>query len=119
MAQPSTPARDSSCATPDIAALLLAWPLFQLMVTSPTAPVMALVIAMLGVILAFSFGPLPPLLSSTFPAAIGGTGLAVTFNVGVTLLHGIAPLVLTWLLTVTGSLNAPSLFFVRTRYKQR
>ena len=61
----------------------------------------------------------------------GGTGLAVTYNVGVTLLGGIAPLVLTWLLSVTGSLNAPSLYymviavislvglyFVRKRYHQ-
>lgn len=115
-----------------IAALLLAWPLFQLMVTNPTVPVLVLVIALLGVLMAFYFGPLPALLSSMFPASIRGTGLAVTYNVGVTLLGGIAPLVLTWLLAVTGSLNAPSfyymaiavislvgLYFVRTRYNQR
>lgn len=115
-----------------IAALLLAWPLFQLMVTNPTVPTLVIVIALLGVLMAFYFGPLPALLSSLFPAAIRGTGLAVTYNVGVTLLGGIAPLVLTWLLSVTGSLNAPSfyymaiavislvgLYFVRTRYNQR
>ncbi|KAA0973034.1 MFS transporter [Paeniglutamicibacter gangotriensis] len=115
-----------------IAALLLAWPLFQLMVTNPTVPVMVVVIAVLGVLMACYFGPLPALLSSMFPSAIRGTGLAVTYNVGVTLLGGIAPLVLTWLLAITGSLNAPSLyymaiavislvglFFVRTRYNQR
>jgi len=114
-----------------IGALLLAWPLFQLMVTKPTVPMLILVIGLLGVIMAFYFGPLPALLSSLFPAAIRGTGLAVTYNVGVTLLGGIAPLVLTWLLSVTGSLNAPSLYymaiavislvglyFVRKRYKQ-
>ncbi|MFF5790560.1 MFS transporter [Paeniglutamicibacter sp. NPDC012692] len=115
-----------------IAALLLAWPLFQLMITNPTVPTLIIVIALLGVLMAFYFGPLPALLSSMFPAAIRGTGLAVTYNVGVTLLGGIAPLVLTWLLSVTGSLNAPSLYymaiavislvglyFVRTRYNQR
>ncbi|WP_307580055.1 MFS transporter [Paeniglutamicibacter psychrophenolicus] len=114
-----------------IGALLLAWPLFQLMVTKPTVPMLILVIGLLGVIMAFYFGPLPALLSSLFPAAIRGTGLAVTYNVGVTLLGGIAPLVLTWLLSVTGSLNAPSLYymaiavislvglyFVRKRYQQ-
>ncbi|GAA1496137.1 MFS transporter [Paeniglutamicibacter kerguelensis] len=115
-----------------IAALLLAWPLFQLMVTNPTVPMLIIVIALLGVLMAFYFGPLPALLSSMFPSSIRGTGLAVTYNVGVTLLGGIAPLVLTWLLSVTGSLNAPSLYymaiavislvglyFVRTRYNQR
>ena len=67
-----------------------------------------------------------------FPADIRGSGLSVTYNVGVTLLGGIAPLVLTWLLQATGSLNAPSLYymaiavvslvglyFVRKRYAQR
>lgn len=114
-----------------IAALLLAWPLFQLIVTNPSVPVMIIVIALLGVIMAFYFGPLPALLSGLFPAAIRGTGLAVTYNVGVTLMGGTAPLVLTWLLKVTGSLNDPSLYymviavislvglyFVRRRYTQ-
>ncbi len=114
-----------------VGALLLAWPLFKLMVTAPSVPVLVIVIGLLGVIMAFYFGPLPALLSALFPAAIRGTGLAVTYNVGVTLLGGIAPLVLTWLLSVTGSLNAPSfyymaiavislvgLYFVRKRYNQ-
>jgi MFS transporter, MHS family, proline/betaine transporter len=114
-----------------IGALVLAWPLFQLMVTTPTVLVMVVVTAVLGVIMAFYFGPMPALLSSMFPAAIRGTGLAVTYNVGVTLMGGIAPLVLTWLLSVTGSLNAPSfyymaiavislvgLYFARSKYKQ-
>lgn len=114
-----------------VGALLLAWPLFQLMVTNPTVPTLVIVIGLLGVIMAFYFGPLPALLSSLFPAEIRGTGLAITYNVGVTLLGGIAPLVLTWLLDVTGSLSAPGfyymaiavislvgLFFVRTRYNQ-
>lgn len=87
---------------------------------------------MFGVIMSFYFGPLPALLSSMFPTEIRGTGLSVTYNVGVTLLGGIAPLVLTWLLSVTGSLAAPSFYFmgiavlsliglyvVRTRYGQR
>ena len=95
-----------------VGALLLAWPLFQLMVSTPSVAVMVIVIALLGVIMAFYFGPMPALLSSLFPAAIRGTGLAVTYNVGVTLLGGIAPLVLTWLLSITGSLNAPSLYYM-------
>ncbi|MDN3482942.1 MFS transporter [Arthrobacter sp. APC 3897] len=112
-----------------VGALLLAWPLFQLLVTNPTVPTLVMVIGILGVIMAFYFGPLPALLSSMFPAAVRGTGLAVTYNVGVTLLGGIAPLVLTWLLSATGSLSAPGLYymaiavislvglyFVRTRY---
>ncbi|QDY65184.1 MFS transporter [Glutamicibacter halophytocola] len=114
------------------AAFVLAYPLFKLMTSTPTVGVMVVVIALLGVIMSFYFGPLPALLSGLFPAAIRGSGLSVAYNVGVTLLGGIAPLVLTWLLEVTGSLDAPSiyymaiavislvgLFFVRRRYAQR
>ncbi|MCR8670662.1 MFS transporter [Agrococcus sp. HG114] len=115
-----------------IAALVLAWPVFQLIVTLRSVAALVVAIALLGVVMVFYFAPLPGLLSSMFPADVRGTGLSVTYNVGVTVLGGIAPLVLTWLLNITGSLNAPSLYymaiavislvglyFVRTRYAQR
>ncbi|MGO3255445.1 MFS transporter [Glutamicibacter ardleyensis] len=115
-----------------VGALVLAWPLFKLMTSNPSIPVMVLVIALLGVIMSFYFGPLPALISALFPAAIRGSGISVTYNVGVTLLGGIAPLVLTWLLSITGSLETPSLYymaiavislvglaFIRLRYKLR
>lgn len=95
-----------------IAALVLAWPIFQLMVTLRSVPALIISIALLGLIMTFYFAPLPGLLSSTFPAEIRGTGLSIAYNVGVTLLGGIAPLVLTWLLQVTGSLQAPSLYYM-------
>ncbi|MFC9932690.1 MFS transporter [Glutamicibacter sp. NPDC127525] len=115
-----------------VAAFVLAYPLFKLMTSNPSVIVMVIVIAVLGVIMSFYFGPLPALLSNLFPAAIRGSGLSVAYNVGVTLLGGIAPLVLTWLLDLTGSLDAPSLYYmaiavisliglvvVRKRYGQR
>lgn len=95
-----------------IAAFVLAYPLFKLMTSNPSVLVMVVVIAILGVIMSFYFGPLPALLSNLFPAAIRGSGLSVAYNVGVTLLGGIAPLVLTWLLDATGSLDAPSIYYM-------
>jgi len=95
-----------------VAALVLAWPIFQVIVTLRSVPALVVSIAMLGLIMAFYFAPLPGLLSSMFPAEIRGTGLSITYNVGVTLLGGIAPLVLTWLLQVTGNLNAPSFYYM-------
>lgn len=44
------------------------------------------------------------------PAEVRGSGLSVTYNVGVAVLGGIAPLVLTRLLEVTGNLNTPSTY---------
>ncbi|MFT4216499.1 MAG: MFS transporter [Micropruina sp.] len=95
-----------------VAALVLAWPLFQIMVTNPTVPVLVLVIAVLGTLMAFYFGPLPGMMSSLFPPAVRGSGLSVAYNVGVTLLGGIAPLVLTWLLNASGWLQVPSLYYM-------
>lgn len=115
-----------------VAAIVLAWPLFYVIVNAPSILSLALVIAVLGVIMAFYFGPLPALMVSMFPTEVRGSGLSVSYNLGVTLLGGIAPLVLTWLLKITGSLYAPSvyyiavgllslvgLWFARTRYGQR
>ena len=115
-----------------VAALVLAWPLFQLMVTVRSVAALVIVIAILGTIMALYFAPLPGLLSNLFPAEIRGTGLSVAYNVGVTLMGGLAPLALTWLLDLTGSLQAPSiyyiviavislvgLYFARKRYQQR
>ena len=62
--------------------------------------------------MSFYFGPLPALLTELFPSEVRTTGVSVAYNVGVTLLGGIAPLVLTWLLDITGSLNAPSLYYM-------
>lgn len=115
-----------------VAAIILAWPLFYVIVNAPSILSLGLVIAVLGVIMAFYFGPLPALMVSMFPTEVRGSGLSVSYNLGVTLLGGIAPLVLTWLLNVTGSLYAPSVYYIavgflslvglhvaRTRYGQR
>ncbi|MGV8875744.1 MAG: MFS transporter [Rhodococcus sp. (in: high G+C Gram-positive bacteria)] len=93
-------------------AVVLAWPLFTLMVKHPSTLTLVLVVAALGAIMAFAFGPLPALMSSLFPTEIRATGMSLAYNIGVTLLGGIAPLVLTWLIATTGSLNAPSYYYI-------
>ncbi|MDI9902856.1 MFS transporter [Rhodococcus sp. IEGM 1409] len=95
-----------------VAAIVLAWPLFKLMVDHPSTLTLVLVVSVLGVIMAFAFGPLPALMSSLFPAEIRATGMSLSYNLGVTLLGGIAPLVLTWLISTTGSLDAPSYYYI-------
>ena len=62
--------------------------------------------------MAFYFGPLPALLTTLFPSDVRATGVSVAYNVGVTVMGGIAPLVLTWLIGLTGSLNAPSVYYM-------
>lgn len=95
-----------------VVALVLAWPLFHLIISTPSVPVLVIVIAVLGMIMAAYFGPLPALLTEIFPAGVRTTGVSVAYNVGVTLMGGLAPLALTWLLDVTGVLSAPSFYYM-------
>jgi MHS family proline/betaine transporter-like MFS transporter len=95
-----------------IAAVVLAWPMFALLVANPTVWGLTVVEVVLGVIMALYFGPLPALLSELFPTAIRTTGLSVSYNLGVTLFGGFAPLVLTWLIDKTGSLLSPSVYYI-------
>ncbi|MDR6620180.1 MFS transporter [Sinomonas atrocyanea] len=95
-----------------VAALVLAWPLFQLIISTPTLPVFILVITALGILCALYFGPLPTLLTEIFPINVRTTGVGVAYNVGVTVMGGLAPLVLTWLLGITGALAAPSFYYM-------
>lgn len=72
-----------------LTAVVLAWPLFLIIVNSPSVLSLTLVIAVLGVIMAFYFGPLPALMTSLFPSEVRTSGLSVSYNVGVTLLGGV------------------------------
>ena len=57
-----------------VVALVLAWPLFLLVVAIPTVLTLTLVQLVLGVHMAFYFGPLPALLSSCSPPRCAAPG---------------------------------------------
>ena len=93
-------------------ALVLGWPLFRILVGNPNVLTLTLVEVILGILLACYFGPLPALLAEMFPTNIRSTGMSVAYNIGVTIFGGFAPLILTWLIASTGSLLAPSYYYV-------
>ena len=57
------------------AALLLGWPLFKILVGNPNVLTLTLVQVILGILLAFYFGPLPALLAEMFPINIRSTAM--------------------------------------------
>ena len=95
-----------------VAAIVLALPLFLVLVANPSVLVLTLVQVVLGVLMAFYFGPLPALLTRMYPTSIRTTGLAISYNLGVTLFGGFAPIILTWLISASGSLLSPSFYLV-------
>ncbi len=95
-----------------VVALVLALPLFLVLVANPSVLVLTLVQVVLGILMALYFGPVPALLTMMYPTAIRTTGLSISYNLGVTVFGGFAPIVLTWLISASGSLLSPSFYFM-------
>ncbi|MBO4145423.1 MFS transporter [Kocuria rhizophila] len=94
-----------------VVGVLAVYPLFLWLVAVPTVATLTVVQVVLGLIMALYFGPMPALLSEMFPTAIRTTGMSIAYNVGVTVFGGFAPLVLAWLISATGSLTSPSIYY--------
>ena len=91
--------------------IVVVYPLFLWLVAAPSVATLTVVQAVLGVIMALYFGPLPALLTEMFPTEIRTTGMSVAYNLGVTVFGGFAPLALAWLVSTTGSLTSPSIYY--------
>jgi MHS family proline/betaine transporter-like MFS transporter len=94
-----------------IATLLIAsstYPMFQLLVDQPAISTLLGVQAAVGILLGFILAPLPAILADIFPTRTRGTGLALSYNLSVTVFGGFAPLIVTWLIEVTKSKTSPS-----------
>jgi len=98
--------------TAAVFALVLALPLFLVLVANPSVLVLTLVQVVLGIQMAFYFGPLPALLTFLYPTEVRTTGLSISYNLGVTLFGGFAPIILTWLISTSGSLLSPSYYLM-------
>ncbi len=90
------------------------YPLFLMLNTWPTVTTLILVQALFGVLYAACFGPIPAMLSEIFPTGTRGTGLALSYNVSVTLFGGFAPLIVTAMIAATGNKMAPSFYVITT-----
>lgn len=93
--------------------VVVAFPLFLILVASPSSvAVLMIVRVVLGILMATYFGPMPALLADMFPTNIRTTGMPISYHVGVRLFGGIASLILAWLVSTTGSLLAPSYYYI-------
>lgn len=86
------------------------YPCFVLLAAFHSAGVLIPIVLWLALLKAAYFGALPALMSELFPAATRATGLAVSYNLGVSLFGGCGPLIMVWLTGVTGSSLAPSYY---------
>jgi len=102
-----------------VAASLIAlttYPLFVVLVTWPSLSTLLAVQALVGILLGAILAPLPGILAEIFPTRTRGIGLALSYNVSVTIFGGFAPLIVTWLIEVTKSKTSPSWYVLATSF---
>ena len=68
--------------------------------------------AWVGLLKAVYFGALPALMAETFPIETRATGMAISYNIGVTIFGGFAPLIVASLIQATGSKLAPAYYLM-------
>ncbi|MEV6226281.1 MFS transporter [Saccharopolyspora shandongensis] len=83
-------------------------PLFLLFQAAPSFATMAIVMTLMGLIKPWYTGPLSARMAELFPTATRGTGLSISYNLGVILFGGLTPVAVTWLLATLETPLAPA-----------
>jgi MHS family proline/betaine transporter-like MFS transporter len=95
-----------------IVATAVAYPLFAWVLASPTAERVFTAQMIATVLLSLMSGPHPSMLTQLFPTATRSTGVALSYNIAVTLFGGLAPLTVTTLINVSGSKIVPAFYLI-------
>jgi len=89
---------------------LLAYPIYLIYVNYPQLYILAFIASAL--LLGFSAGVVPSLLSELFPTKIRYSGIAVSYNIGFALFGGLTPFISLSLIYYTGWITTPALYLV-------
>jgi MHS family proline/betaine transporter-like MFS transporter len=93
---------------------LTTYPLFLMLNTWPTLTTLIAVQTLVGLQIAACLGPISALLAEIFPTSTRGIGLALSYNVSVTLFGGFSPLIVTSMIAATSNKMAPSFYVMAT-----
>jgi len=94
--------------------VLTSYSAFWLMAAWPSLAACIIAVAWLQLLKAGYSGVLPSLLSEQFPVEVRAIGVSFGFSIAVSIFGGLAPLVATWLIAVTGDPLSPSYYLVFT-----
>ena len=96
---------------PTVVVLLVAVvPLFLWVISARSFLVLALVMAVLGLLKAAYFGALPSVMSDSFDARTRATGLSFSYNTAVVAFGGFTPMIASYLVQQTGQAVAPGYY---------
>ncbi|MBV8778411.1 MAG: MFS transporter [Alphaproteobacteria bacterium] len=90
------------------------YPVFWLMVASPSLGSAILAAGWLSLVKAGYSGVLPSLLAELFPVETRAIGMSFSYSVSVTIFGGFAPFIATWLIAQTGDKLSPSYYLMAT-----
>jgi MFS family permease len=91
-----------------------AYPAFVGLVHYPSLASIVLIVGWLSLLKAGYSGVLPSLMAEIFPIQTRASGLSLSYNIGVPLFGGAAPLYMTALIGLTGSNLVPSFYLIVT-----
>jgi len=92
--------------------ILAVYPVFMVINAAPVVPVLLGVVAVLGVLVAFTAVPNIVMLPEMFPREIRATGMSVVYCLGVSIFGGFAQFFATWLIQLSGSTLAPAWYLI-------
>lgn len=91
---------------------LSAYPLLLHVMAAPSFGRLLQTQMLCTLVIGMIWGPQPGMLASFFPVEVRSTGLSISYNLGVLLFGGIAPLVITWLISRTGLGEVPAYYTI-------
>ncbi|WP_250866465.1 MFS transporter [Caballeronia sp. INSB1] len=89
-----------------------AWPLFSWVLAAPTPERVFAAQMIATVVLSLMSGAHPGMLTQLFPTATRSMGVALSYNIAVTLFGGLAPLTVSTLIGVSGSRMVPAWYLM-------
>ena len=89
---------------------LAAYPLYAYVAAAPSVGRLFTAQIVSTLFLSLMSGPHPGMLAGLFPTATRSTGIALSYNIAVTLFGGLAPVTVTWLIAVTGNAMMPAYY---------
>lgn len=92
--------------------VLTIYPAFSLVVNQTTPLRLMLLVGWMALLKSIYFSTVPSLMADLFPAATRASGMAISYNIAVTVFGGFAPLICSLLITATGTALAPSYYLV-------
>ncbi|NQS86963.1 MFS transporter [Pantoea allii] len=88
------------------------YPAFKLVVNHTTPTTLIVMVCWMALLKSIYFSTVPSVMADLFPMGTRASGMAISYNIAVTVFGGFAPLICTLLITATGTSLAPGYYLM-------